>query len=194
VTVASKPLISNGLTRQPIFLIPILAGGALAALAQTRPNYSSSYSITTPKPISLALAEGTTNPSAQATQHQNPYLGSVPEKSRETTIRLFLQDAIARGLRYNLGLVESEHASSEVRAERLRALLALLPQLSPTATRAFEGISYREIGLKLPPIPGVPGTSADQRRVRISGCAGRLVAAVGRPGTTSAISLFITLM
>lgn len=97
-----------------------------------------------------------------------------------------MQDAIARGLRYNLGLVESEHGSSDVCAERLRALSALLPQLSATATQAFEDISYREIGLKLPPIPGVPGTSADQRRVRISGCAGRLVAAVGRPGTTEA--------
>ena len=97
-----------------------------------------------------------------------------------------MQDAIARGLRYNLGLVESEHGSSDVCAERLRALSALLPRLSATATQAFEDISYREIGLKLPPIPGVPGTSADQRRVRISGCAGRLVAAVGRPGTTEA--------
>jgi len=95
-------LISNGLTQQQIFLIPILVAGALAALAQTRPNYSSSYSITTPKPISLA--EGTTNPSdAQATQRQNPDLGSVPEKPTGTTIRLFLQDAIACGLRYNLG-------------------------------------------------------------------------------------------
>jgi outer membrane protein TolC len=140
--------------KQQIFLIPILAAGALAALAQNGPNYASSYSITTPKPISPA--EGTTNPSAQATQRQNPYLGSVPEKSAGTTIRLSLQDAIARGLRYNLGLVEAAHASSDVSAERLRALSALLPQLSATATQAFEDISYREIGLKPPPIPGVP--------------------------------------
>ncbi|HTP34435.1 MAG TPA: TolC family protein [Candidatus Acidoferrales bacterium] len=67
-----------------------------------------------------------------------------------------MQDAIAHGLRYNLGLVESEHAASDVRAERLRALSALLPQISATATQAFENISYQEIGLKLPPIPGLP--------------------------------------
>jgi outer membrane protein TolC len=67
-----------------------------------------------------------------------------------------LREAIARGLRYNLGLVESEHASADVRAERLRALSTLLPQVSATAEAAYESISYREIGLKLPPIPGLP--------------------------------------
>src|ERR1700691_1759735 len=37
------------------------------------------YSVATPRPISPA--EGTTTPSAQATQRQNPYLGSVPSKN-----------------------------------------------------------------------------------------------------------------
>jgi len=91
-------------TKQKIFSMAIVVAGALAASAQ------STYSINTPKPISPA--EGTTTPSAQATQRQNPYLGSVPDKSTGTTIRLSLPDALARGLRYNLGLVESEHASS----------------------------------------------------------------------------------
>src|SRR5215469_4233030 len=82
------------------------------------------YSITTPKPISLA--EGTTSPSAQATQHQNPYLGSVPEKATGTTIPLFLQDAIARGLRYNLGLVELQHGDACALAALARADLVLM--------------------------------------------------------------------
>jgi outer membrane protein TolC len=71
-------------------------------------------------------------------------------------MRLSLWDAIAHGLRYNLGLVESEHAVSDIRAERLRALSALLPQVSATAKQVFENISYQEIGLKFPPIPGLP--------------------------------------
>ena len=140
-------------TKQPIFSLVILAAGTLAASAQTGPGYAG-YSITTPKPISPA--EGTTNPSAQATQRQNPYLGSVPAKSTGTTITLSLQDAIARGLSYNLGLVESEHASADIHADRLRALSALLPQISATAQAAYESISYQEIGLKLPPNAGLP--------------------------------------
>ncbi|PWU10517.1 MAG: TolC family protein [Terriglobia bacterium] len=144
--------------KQPIFSLAILAAGALVAFGQTGPDYASAYSITTPKPISPA--EGTTTPSAQATQRQNPYLGSVPAKSTGTLIKLSLQDSLARGLRYNLGLVESEHASSDVRADRLRALSALLPQVSATARQAYENISYQEIGLKLPAIPGLPALPA----------------------------------
>src|SRR5215469_3397233 len=147
--------------KQRISLIAVVAVGALVASAQTGPDYASAYSITTPRPISPA--DGTTTPSAQATQQQNPYLGSVPEKTTGTTIRLSLQDALARGLRYNLGLVESEHGSADVRAERMRALSALLPQISARATQGYKNISYKEIGLKLPPIsglPALPGTSS----------------------------------
>jgi len=63
-------------------------------------------------------------------------------------------------LRYNLGLVESEHASIDVRADRLRALSALLPQISATAKAGYDDISYQEIGLKLPPISGLPALPA----------------------------------
>ena len=61
-----------------------------------------------------------------------------------------------RGLRYNLGLIEANQASADVRAERLRALSALLPQLEARARQGYENLSYKEIGLKLPPIPGLP--------------------------------------
>ena len=80
----------------------------------------------------------------------------MPAKSTGTTITLSLQDAIARGLRYNLGLVESEHASADIHADRLRALSALVPQISANDRAAYESISYQEIGLKLPPIAGLP--------------------------------------
>src|SRR5579864_8693452 len=58
------------------------------------------YSVATPRPISPA--EGTTTPSAQATQRQNPYLGSVPSKNTGMKIELSLSAAIQMGLRYNL--------------------------------------------------------------------------------------------
>src|SRR6202034_3856382 len=94
------------------------------------------YSVATPRPISPA--DGTTTPSAQATQRQNPYLGSVPSKNTGTKIALSLKGAIERGLHYNLGLVETNQASADVRAERMRALSALLPQLSADARQGYE--------------------------------------------------------
>ncbi|HEX6546477.1 MAG TPA: TolC family protein, partial [Bryobacteraceae bacterium] len=114
--------------------------------------------MTTSRPINPA--QSTTNPSAQATQTQNPYLGSVPGKPTDTTIRLSMRDAIERGLRYNLGLIESNQAGADVRAGRLRALSALLPQISADGRQAFENRSLKEIGLKLPPIAGFPGLPA----------------------------------
>src|SRR6267154_1680933 len=111
-----------------------LLGCGLLASAQTPGPLG--YSVATPRPISPA--EGTTNPSAQATQRQNPYLGSMPSKNTRTRIELSLKGAIERGLRYNLGLVESKQASADVRAERMRALSALLPQLSADARQGYE--------------------------------------------------------
>jgi outer membrane protein TolC len=80
----------------------------------------------------------------------------MPAPATGATLELSLRDAITRGLHYNLGLVESEHASADVHAERLRALSALLPHVSANGRQAFEDLSFKEIGLKLPPIPGLP--------------------------------------
>ncbi len=127
----------------------------VASLAWGQAPDALGYSVATPRPINPA--QGTTNPSAQATQNQNPYLGSTPMPNTGTRIELTLKDAIERGLRYNLGLIESNQASATARAERLRALAALLPQLSAGGRQAYENLSLKEIGLKLPPIPGFPG-------------------------------------
>ena len=117
------------------------------------------FSISTPRPINPAAS--TTNPSALATQGQNPYLGSTPTgKVTDQVLSLSLREAVERGLRYNLGLIESSQGTAEVRAQRLRALSALLPNLSVKGEQAFEDISLKEIGLRLPPIPGVPALPA----------------------------------
>src|SRR5260221_12075485 len=123
-------------------------------VAWGQPQSPLGYSVATPRPINPA--EGTTTPSAQAAQRQNPYLGSVPSKNTGTRIELSLRSAIERGLHYNLGLVEANQTSADVRAERLRALAALLPQLVAQGRQGYENLSYKEIGLKLPPIPGLP--------------------------------------
>jgi len=130
----------------------LLLASSLVAWGQTSGPLG--YSVATPRPISPA--EGTTNPSAQATQLQNPYLGSLPSKNTGTRIELSLKGALDRGLRYNLGLIESNQASADARAQRLRALSELLPQLSAQGRQGYENLSYKEIGLKLPPIPGLP--------------------------------------
>jgi outer membrane protein TolC len=121
---------------------------------------ANSGSIATPRPINPSTS--TTNPSARETQNQNPYLGSVPTGPVvNETLSFTLQQAVERGLKYNLGLIDSIQADAAVRAQRLRALAALLPNINARAQQAYENISYNEIGLKVPPIGGftLPPTS-----------------------------------
>ncbi len=133
-------------------VVPVLLASAVVS-AQTPIPDPLRYSVSTPRPISPA--EGTTTPSARATQSQNPYLGSVPAPATGGVIQLSLAAAIQRGLRYNLGLVESIQASADVRASRLHALSALLPQIEARGKQGYDDISLKEIGIRLPPASGL---------------------------------------
>jgi outer membrane protein TolC len=130
----------------------------LAAAGQTTDNAGGGASpafgsIATPRPINPAT--DTTNPSARATQTLNPYLGSTPEgKVVDGEIRISLEDAIARGLRFNLGLIDSQQADAGVRAEREHALSQLLPQISARAQQSYEQLSFKALNIKLPPQAG----------------------------------------
>src|SRR5579864_5791704 len=96
----------KGQTQSKTLSVTLALAFGLTAWGQTQGPLG--YSVTTPRPISPA--EGTTTPSAQATQRQNPYLGSVPSKNTGTKIELSFTAAIERGLRYNLGIIESSQA------------------------------------------------------------------------------------
>src|SRR6202023_562422 len=137
-----RKMARKGQTESKTLSVTLALAFGLTAWGQTQGPLG--YSVTTPRPISPA--EGTTTPSAQATQRQNPYLGSVPSKNTGTRIELSLKAALARGLRYNLGLIEANHASADVRAQRLRSLSALLPQLTAQGRQGYESLSYKEFG------------------------------------------------
>ena len=134
----------------------------VAAAAQSVDNGATASfgSITTPRPINPAT--GTTNPSAQATQTLNPYLGSTPDgKVVDEEIKLSLENAIDRGMKFNLGLIDSQQADAQTRAEREHAFAELLPQISARAEQSYQQISYKELNIKLPPAsgPALPPTS-----------------------------------
>src|ERR1700693_1110645 len=93
----------NGRTRSRVRGVAFIMASTAGASGQILNPLG--FSVATPRPISPA--EGTTTPSAEATQRQNPYLGSVPSKNTGTRIELSLRAAIQLGLRYNLGLVEA---------------------------------------------------------------------------------------
>jgi len=88
---------------------------------------------------------------------QNNYFhGSVPSGTASSTpLALTLDDAIQRGLQFNLGLLESRTASQTARADRIRALSSLLPQVTGTLAETDEQINLKTVGVNVPPNPFV---------------------------------------
>jgi outer membrane protein TolC len=142
-----------------IHIIIVLAGLAgLAPMADSQQNTASFElgSIATPRTINPAA--NSTTPSSLAGQQQNPFLGSVPTGtvSREP-IALSLSDAITRGLRFNLGVIENQVSLRQAQAQRLRALSAMVPNVSALLRQNLDDLNRVAIGLKIPGLPPSTG-------------------------------------
>jgi outer membrane protein TolC len=113
-------------------------------------------SIATPRTINPAGNSNT--PSSLAGQQLNPFLGSVPTgKATAEAIDLSLPDAVARGLRSNLGVVENQASLNQAQAQRLRALSAMLPNVGALLRQNVDELNRVAIGLRIPGIPASTG-------------------------------------
>lgn len=94
-------------------------------------------------------------PTSSGAQTQSPFLGSVPTgQVSATPLKLSLQEAFDRALKYNLGAIESDQQTRAAHAVRLRGLNALLPNLTARVNYALQTIDLRSEGINLN-IPGV---------------------------------------
>lgn len=92
-------------------------------------------------------------------QMQNPYLGGVPTgNASPTALSLSLEDAVARGLRQNLGGLISSDALSGAQGERWQALSALLPNLTTATSFGVRQNDLKAvIGIDVPGHPPIIG-------------------------------------
>ena len=89
---------------------------------------------------------------------QDPYLGSIPQgKATGEVIDLTVQDALERGLKYNLGLYFSERATEQIRAERIRSLANLMPVVNGAVTEEIQKINLKAFGFNFPGFPSSVG-------------------------------------
>jgi hypothetical protein len=129
-----------------------LVMSAYSCAQSTGTSGPQSNTIQTPSPFDPSM--NTTNPSATAAQSQNPYLGSVPtDPLVPGVLPLSLDDAVRHALKANLGLIDSQQMTAEMRAERLKALSALLPHLSAEASEVFQTMNYDTIGAEKLALP-----------------------------------------
>jgi outer membrane protein TolC len=90
---------------------------------------------------------------------QSPFSGSVPSaKLTPGVLELSIDDAIDRGLKYNLGIVLSGQATAQAKAERLKDLSNILPQINGSLREsaikvnlAAQGLSTNLLGVPVPP-------------------------------------------
>lgn len=81
-------------------------------------------------------------------QVQGRYQGSIPDPHPVgTALTLTLEDAIKRGLQFNLGAVSASTSLRQVRAERLAALSQLLPNINASLSMTEQKENLQALGL-----------------------------------------------
>jgi outer membrane protein TolC len=81
-------------------------------------------------------------------QIQGTYQGSVPDPHPVgPTLTLTFEDAIRRGLQYNLGTVSAGTSMQQTRAERLTALSQLLPNINASLSMTEQKVNLQALGL-----------------------------------------------
>jgi outer membrane protein TolC len=102
----------------------------------------------------------TTLPSAEQViqRNQDPFAGSIPQgKATADVIELSIEDALNRGLKYNLGLYFSDRATEQSRAAQLRALSELLPVVNGSVTEEIQKINLKAFGFTFGGFPSSVG-------------------------------------
>ena len=85
------------------------------------------------------------------------FQGSVAEgQATSTPIDLSLRDAVQRGLKFNLGVLSSKQSSLNVRAQRLRVLSELLPNVTLNYSQSYNRINLAAEGFRVSLPPSSP--------------------------------------
>ena len=93
-----------------------------------------------------------------ATPTQGTFGGSlVAGKATDAVFDLSLDDAIARGLRQNLGLILQASAQQSAHGQQMEQLQALLPTVTGDASIEAEQIDLAAFGLKIPGLNPIIG-------------------------------------
>lgn len=80
-------------------------------------------------------------------RNTDPYAGSLPQgKPTNEVLQLTIQDAIQRGLKYNLGIYLNRKDTEIARAARLRAASDVLPNVNGSLSQEEEKINLAALG------------------------------------------------
>src|SRR5579863_1595348 len=84
--------------------------------------------------------------------------GSTPTgEATPAPLNLSLDDAIARGMKTNLGLLTRDNSSVSARVDRMRLLAALLPTVSTGVSMTEQQVNLATFGFRFPGVPSIIG-------------------------------------
>ena len=163
-TIGSMTLIRRTLPERTVRITAALCGLVVFATlgAAQAPGGSSATGATTPghaKQVEGALQQ-LSAPTGQslAAPTQDSFKGSVVSgRSTGTVMDLSLDDAIARGLRQNLGLILQTSSQQNAKGQQLEQLQSLLPTVTGNASIEVEQINLAAFGLKFPGLNPIIG-------------------------------------
>jgi len=157
----SKPAPSVGNILAGFSLVALLSS-ASAGHAQGPGGSSSAVGATTPGQAQAAegALQELSAPTGQnlAAPTQDSFKGSLVDGyAAGATLDLSLDDAIARGLRQNLGLILQTTAQQNAHGQQLEQLQALLPTVTGDASIEVQQINLAAFGLKFPGLKPIIG-------------------------------------
>ncbi len=127
----------------------------MAALSLPAGAQMADFQTEAPSLPGVTAAPASASAGAMQTGNQNPFFGGVPTGQLQPgEMPLSLDEAINRGLKYNLGLLLTQEGTREARGERWKALSALLPNVTAGTTESAQQINLAAFGF--PPFPGIP--------------------------------------
>ena len=92
-------------------------------------------------------------------QTANPYNGSVTTtKATPDVLPLSFDEAIRRGLEFNLALVNARYDLSSAEGQRLQNLQGIIPTITGEAETGYHEINLAALGFKTNTLPLPPGT------------------------------------
>lgn len=103
-------------------------------------------------------SSGSTSNSSLRRTLQGDFSGSVPQGTATAeSLALTFSDAIARGLRQNLGVLLAAESTQSARAQKWKELSNLLPNLSTRSSEQVQQQSLAAFGFNFPGLPTVIG-------------------------------------
>jgi len=114
-------------------------------------------SVTSGQASAPVTSSGSVNTLNNSVQTQGAFQGSVPTGApTKEPLLLPLDEAVRRGLAYNLGMIGAEHTERQARSQRLGALAELLPDINGIVFGTVQQTSLATVGFTSVTAPGIP--------------------------------------